>query len=158
MDRARLQDLLDRRGSDLAKWPEADRIAAERLIASDSKAAKDFEAARYLDFLIGRSLSAAEAGPQDIASRILAGLPQKLPPQAAAVRKEWILRPFLPARDALWPRVAVLTFAAALGVAAGLFWAEKSLLQDNQPAVAASGASLDVTSVLFETDTASGTF
>lgn len=171
MNRVRFQDLLDSRGSDLAAWPDADRIAAERLIASNSGAAKAFEEARNLDGLIERSLSgaASEADDANIASRILAGLPKKLPAQdggsvkrplqVRAIRKEprpWML---LPAQRALLPRFAALTFAAALGIALGLFWAQKSMLDERQAMAASSEeAGADVTAVIFQTDTAIGTF
>ncbi|MGO9170844.1 MAG: hypothetical protein ACLP7P_02605 [Rhodomicrobium sp.] len=158
MNRVRFQELLDSRGSNLAKWPEADRIAAERLIASNSSAAKAFDGARHLDRLIEHTLSGVESDPEQIAFHILAGLPKKLPAQAAAMRKVSRLHAFLPAPGALWPRVAVLSFAAGLGIAFGLFWAERSMLEDRQAMAAASGAGTDVTAVLFETDTAIGTF
>ncbi len=164
MNRAQFQDLLDRCGSDLAKWPEPARIAAERLIARDPAAAETLEAARRLDRLIVHTLSGGEGEPDEIASRFLAQLPKALPAQAgrgtglSAIKPEWSLGALLPAGGALWPRVAFLTFAAVLGAASGFLWAERSILEDRQPMVTASGASEDVTSVLFETDTATGTF
>jgi len=163
-------DLLDSRGSDLAIWPDADRIAAERLIASDPGAAKAFEEARNLDRLIGLSLSegAPEGDHEAIASRILAGLPKRLPAQVdpgfklqvqAAPRKNRRAWAFLPTQGALLPRVAALSFAAALGVALGLFWAQKSMLDDRQAMIAASEESgTDVTGIIFQTDTAIGIF
>ncbi len=170
MNRDRFQDLLDIRGSDLAAWPGADRIAAERLIASDPGAAQAFEEARRLDGLIKHSLGRPlEGNHEDIASRILARLPKRLPAQAgggvklpvqvAASRKNPKFWTFLPAQGALLPRVAALSFAAALGVALGLFWAQKSMLDDRQALMAASEeAGTDVTAVIFQTGTAIGTF
>ncbi len=170
MNREQFQDLLDIRGSDLATWPGADRIAAERLIASDPSAAGAFEVARRLDGSIKHSFSEPPAGNHDdVASRILAGLPKKLPAQAHQDRKLPVkaaasrMRPkfwtFLPMQGALAPRVAALSFAAALGVALGLFWAQKSMLDDRQALMAASEeSSTDVTAVIFQTDTAIGTF
>jgi len=55
------------------------------------------------------------------------------------------------------PRVAALSFAAALGVALGLFWAQKTMLDDPRAAVTEE-ASADVTSIIFQTDDAIGTF
>jgi len=170
MNRDRFQDLLDSCGSDLATWPNTDRIAAERLIASDPAAAKAFEEARNLDRLIQLSLreGAPEGGHEAIASRILAGLPAKLPAQAdrgirlpiqatpGKNRRAWA---FLPAEGALLPRVAALSFAAALGVALGLFWAQKTMLDDRQAVVTASEeGGADVTGIIFQTDTTIGIF
>ncbi len=164
----RFQDLLDSRGSDLAAWPDADRIAAERLMASDPAAAKAFEAARNLDRLIGRSLGggAVEADHEAVAARILAGLPKKLPAQVdggfkrpvqAAPRKNRAAWTFVPTQGAVLPRVAALSFAAALGIVLGLFWAQKTVLDDRQTTTTEE-ASADVTSIIFQTDNAIGTF
>jgi hypothetical protein len=170
MTRDRFQDLLDSRGSDLATWPDADRIAADHLMASDPGAAKAFEEARNLDRLIGRSLGAAapDGDHEAIAPRILAGLPKKLPAQAdrgirlpiqATPRKNRRAWAFLPAQGALLPRVAALSFAAALGVALGLFWAQTSMLDDRQPMITASEeGGTDVTGIIFQTDTTIGIF
>ena len=161
MNRDRFQDLLDSRGSDLAAWPDADRIAAEFLIASDSKAAAALEEARHFDSLLRRSLaSAPEADDNAIASRILAGLPNKLPAQeqrsemrAFQLRapqkqpKPWA---FGPAEGAFFPRVAALGFAAGLGIAVGLFWAQ-SMAEHPE-------ASADAAAIIFETDSAIGIF
>ena len=166
----RFQDLLDSRGSDLATWPDVDRIAAERLIASDPGAAKAFEEARNLDRLIGRSLGAGalEGDHEAIAARVLAGLPRKLPAQVdrgfklqvqAAPRKNRRAWAFLPTQGALLPRVAALSLAAAFGVALGLFWAQKTMLDDRQTMVTASEeGGTDVTGIIFQTDTAIGIF
>jgi hypothetical protein len=168
MNRDRFQDLLDSHGSDLLAWPVADRIAAERLIASDPTAAEAFEEARRLDRLIQHSLTSGQfgGGNEEIASRILAGLPRKLPAQQTLNTKAPVqARPtrqkpkpwaFLPAQGALLPRVAALSFAAALGVAVGLFWAQQSMVA--RQAAAPEEASADVTAVLFQTDTSIGTF
>ncbi len=162
----RFQDLLDSRGGDLARWPGADRIAAERLIAGDANAAKAFAEARNLDRLIERSLGVrALGGDKDaIAARVLAGLPNRLPaqvhpsitlPMQAAPRKNRRAWTFLPTQGALLPRVAALSFAAALGVALGLFWAQKVILNDPQVITASD---TDVTGIIFQTDTAIGIF
>ncbi len=169
MNRDRFQDLLDIRGSDLAAWPGADRIAAERLIASDPIAARAFEEARRLDGSIRHSLGEPiEGNHEGIASRILAGLPKKLPAQehqgrrlpiqVAVSRKSPGFWTFLPAQGALLPRVAALSFAAALGIALGLFWAQKSMLDDRQVLIASDEADADVTAVIFQTGSAIGTF
>ena len=165
----RFQNLLDSRGSDLATWPDADRIAAERLVASDPSAAETFAEARNFDRLIGGSLGReAVGGDEAIASRILAGLPKKLPAQAgrglkapiqAAPRKNRSAWAYLPTQEAFLPRVAALSFAAALGVALGLFWAQKTMLDDRQTMITASEeGGTDVTGIIFQTDTAIGIF
>jgi hypothetical protein len=168
MNRDRFQDLLDIRGSDLAAWPDADRIAAERLIASDQGAAKIIEDARCLEGLIRGSLASAPQRDRDaIASRILSGLPKSLPAQerppearpvqAPAIRKApkpWTL---FPAQSALLPRFAALGFAAAFGIAVGLFWAQQNMA-DRQDVAAASEDANDVTAVIFQTDSATGLF
>ena len=164
----RFLELLDRYGSGLAAWPDADRIVAERLIASNPAAAKAFEEARRFDSLIRRSLGAdaAESGVTNITARILARLPDKLPAQSASAikrpllqaperhRKAWTVRP---AAASLWPRVAALSFAAALGVALGLFWAQKTMMEASRAALAEE-ASADVTNLIFQTGNAAGSF
>ena len=164
----RFQERLDRYGSGLAAWPAADRIGAERLIASDPAAAKAFEEARRFDSLIRRSLGAGgtESESGAIASRILAGLPARLPAQQGSrvkhpVRpepeKSWKARTFRPASAQLWPRAAALSFAAALGLALGLFWAQKTMMEARQAAMTEE-ASADVTNLIFQTGNAAGTF
>ncbi len=160
MNRDRFQDLLDIRGSDLAAWPDADRTAAKRLIASDPDAAKALEEARRLDSLIRGSLASAPKGNHEyIASRILTGLPKELPSQErqsetrviqlCPPRKEPKPWAFLPAQGALFPRVAALGFAAALGIALGLFWAQNTTERQE--------ASADAATIIFP-DNAIGTF
>lgn len=70
MDEAQFQDLVDRQGEDLMRWPEAIRIEAERLLlVSDT-------ARRILDDAV--ALRAAFAAtqpiraPRDLAQRIMA--------------------------------------------------------------------------------------
>ena len=161
MNRDRFQDILDSRGSDLSAWPDADRLAAEHLIARDAEAAAAFEQARRLDSLIGRSLATApQADHEDIASRILAGLPRTLPAQERQIemrtvqlrapRKEPKPWAFWSAQEAFFPRIAALGFAAAFGIAVGLFWAQN--MDERQE------ASADAAAIIFPTDTAIGTF
>ncbi len=167
MNRDRFQDLLDANGSDLATWSAAERAGAERLIASDAGAAAALGEARRLDRLVHLSLAEAPGRDEEAAAaRILTALPGKLPAQAesGAVlpfkapprRKQPARFPFPPARGALFPRAAALGFAAALGIALGLFMAEK--MMDRQDLITASEDGGDVASVLFQTDNAIGTF
>lgn len=69
MDEAQFQDLVDRQGEDLTRWPEAIRIEAERLLlVSDS-------ARRILNNAVAlRSAFAASRpirAPRDLAQRIM---------------------------------------------------------------------------------------
>ena len=160
MNRDRLQYLLDSRGSDVTAWPDADRLAAEHLIASDPNAAAALEQARRLDSLIRTTLSAPKVDPEDVASRILAGFPKTLPAQERQTemritplrpsRKEPKPWAFWPAREAFFPRNAALGLAAAFGIAVGLFWAQNTAERQE--------ASADAAAIIFQTDTAIGTF
>lgn len=158
----RLQELLDRCGSDLSQWAVEHRAAAERLIASDPAAAKIFEEATRFERLIERGLGkdAPARDDGDVISRIFARLDEKLPAQAcralprqtAPGQNRSRFWPVLTQEAALAPRLAALSFAAALGVALGLFWAQTA------PGQATEEASADVTSILFQTANAIGTF
>lgn len=70
MDEAQFQDLVDRQGEDLARWPEAVRIEAEQLLVA-SEAAR-----RILGDAIALRAAFASArpirAPRDLAARILA--------------------------------------------------------------------------------------
>ncbi|MBT3070994.1 hypothetical protein KKP04_08945 [Rhodomicrobium sp. Az07] len=167
MTRARFQDLLDIHGSDVAAWPDADRSAAARLIAYDADAAAAFAEARRLDGLIRASLSASpdEAGSEAIAARLIDALPRALPPQAP-VDGARLVKPArrqvaeIMSRNRLFsrpilPRAAALSLAAACGIALGVFWAHK-ITQDEQ--IAAASEATDVMAVIFQSETAIGTF
>jgi hypothetical protein len=114
------RDRLDAHGADLSAWPEAERAAAERLLAGDPAARVALHDAQQLDRLIARSLS---AGSTDAAAgRVLAALARPLPPQRRSLLS-WAWPAALldvdlaPAR----PRIAALAGVAALGVVLGLF-------------------------------------
>lgn len=69
MDRRRLDALLDAYGADPARWPAAERNAAQALLASDPAAQARLEQARLLD----RALDALPPAPAlagDLAARI----------------------------------------------------------------------------------------
>jgi hypothetical protein len=165
MNRDRFQDLLDINGADLAKWPAAERAAAERLIAGDAGAAGAHDEARRLERLIRRSLAEAPGREGEAAvSRILSGLPRKLPAQAepgvvisfkAPPIRQRGRFPSLPARGSMFPRAAALGIAATLGILLGLYLAET---MTERRALMASEDSADVTAVLSQTDNAIGTF
>jgi hypothetical protein len=118
MTRERFEHLLDIRGADPARWPQAERQAAERLLTADPAAAAMHARARELDALIGRGPEGADAG----AARIVHAIETRpLPPQ----RRRFLWRrwptellnlDFVPA----WPRLAALAGVAVLGFAIGL--------------------------------------
>lgn len=70
MDEAQFQDLVDRQGEDLTRWPEAIRIEAEQLLLVSESARRilgDAVALRAA-FAAARPIRA----PRDLAARILA--------------------------------------------------------------------------------------
>lgn len=117
MTLSRFQRFLDSHGADLARWPQAQRAAAERLLASDAAAAALLARARALDALIAR-----EGPAQADAAGILRALAARPLP---AQRRHFLWRrwpselltlDFAPA----WPRLAALAGIAALGFLIGL--------------------------------------
>ena len=117
MTLSRFQRLLDVHGADPAGWPQPERDAAERLLASGAAAAVALEEARALDALIARDASA-----QADATRVLRTLAARpLPPQRRRfLWRRWpselLTLEFAPA----WPRLAALAAVAVLGFAIGL--------------------------------------
>jgi hypothetical protein len=114
------RDRLDAHGADLSAWPEAQRMAAERLVASDPAARTAFLEAEQLDHLIARSLQAGS--PDAAAARVLATLARPLPPQRPSLLSwAWPMAlldvDLAPARL----RIAALAGIAGLGVMIGLF-------------------------------------
>lgn len=82
MNSDRFEALLEAKGADLATWPEAERQAAERLLAESPEARAALAQAQALDDLLGETMTPAPAG-QDLREAILA-LPVMHPRQAAA--------------------------------------------------------------------------
>lgn len=118
MTLARFERLLDAHGADLARWPQGQRAAAERLLAADPGATAALAQARALDALMAREPAAADAQAARIVQAIEA---RRLPPQ----RRRFLWRrwpaellnlDFTPA----WPRLAALAGVAALGFVIGL--------------------------------------
>jgi hypothetical protein len=113
------RDRLDAHGADLSAWPEAQRAAADRLLADDPAAHAALQEVRQLDRLIAASVSGATDAS---AGRVLARLARPLPPQRRS-RLSWAWPAALldvdlaPARL----RIAALAGVAALGVVLGLF-------------------------------------
>lgn len=69
MDKRRLDALLDAYGADPARWPAAERNAAQALLASDPTAQARLEQARLLDRALD-ALPPAPAPAGDLAARI----------------------------------------------------------------------------------------
>jgi hypothetical protein len=122
MNLAEFQDRLDALGADLALWPERERQAAERLVATQAAAQARLDRARELDALLSRAARHDASGDAASAARVLAALHSPLPRQ----------RRFAWAR--LWPaalldvdlaparlRIAALGGVAVLGIILGLF-------------------------------------
>ncbi len=107
----RFEELLEAKGADLATWHEAERSAAERLLAESPEARAALAQARALDELLGATVAPTPAG-QDLRQAILA-LPVRHPRQAER-------RPALGFR-AIWQTGLGLALAAGVaGFALGI--------------------------------------
>ena len=118
MTLVRFQRALDVYGADLTRWPQSQRDAAERLLASDPAAASAFAQARALDALMMRDAMPTQANAASVL-RVLERRP--LPPQRRRfLWQQWpselLNLDFAPA----WPRLAALAGVAALGFVIGL--------------------------------------
>jgi hypothetical protein len=81
MDVTELEDLIDRLGEDLTRWPEDRRLAAEALLADSSEARALHEEAKALR----RALAAPPVrAPAGLADRIVAAARAQKKPEAAA--------------------------------------------------------------------------
>jgi hypothetical protein len=144
----RLQQRLDARGADLSRWPDAERHAAERLIAGDAAAAATLRRARDFDRLI----TAASMPGDGNAARVTATLARRpLPPQ----RRRWFSWPvelldfeFAPA----WPRVAALACVGLLGFVIGMSDLVAPIGSDTNPAEIVVAGEPGIGSVLFGPD------
>jgi hypothetical protein len=142
----RFQHLLDVHGADPARWPPAERPAAERLLATDRDAVTALAKTRALDALIARDPGPAGAD----ASRVLYAIgARRLPPQ----RRHWLWRrwpaellnfDFTPA----WPRLAALASVAVLGFVIGL----TDLAGPNSEEAGMTVADSDIGAVVFAPD------
>ena len=111
---------LDALGADLSAWPDAQRMAAQRLVADDPAARELLRDAQQLDGLIARSLTGGSTDGS--AARVLAALARPLPPQRRSLFSwAWPVAlldvDLAPARL----RIAALAGVAVLGVVLGLF-------------------------------------
>jgi hypothetical protein len=146
MTRDELQALLDSRGADPARWPPAQRAAAERLIAADADARADVAAAEELDSMLAR-FTQATAEDEHVAARVLGRLNGPLPQQRRpfwrwpAALLDW---EFAPA----WPRLAALGGCAVIGFAIGIAGLDRPLDDRGEMVV----ASRDIGALVFEPD------
>jgi len=118
MTPARFQRALDVYGADRSRWPQAQRAAAERLVASDPAAAAALEQARAFEMLMTRVTQPTQA---DAVAVLRALETRPLPPQRRHfLWRKWpselLTLDFAPA----WPRLAALAGVAAFGFAIGL--------------------------------------
>jgi hypothetical protein len=144
MDLARLRDLVDAHGSNLARWPQADRVQAEALLATELAARVYLQQARRLDEALAAPPDSARIRQQDdSAARICDALVAwPLPPQRRGLLS-WRWPTLLLGVDLApaWPRVAALACAAGLGIGIGLFSADARLFENRGgPAIAAPDA------------------
>jgi hypothetical protein len=149
MTLGRFQHLLDVHGADLARWPQSQRAAAERLLATDGLATTALAQARAMDALIAR-----EAPAQPDATGILRRLAARpLPPQRRRfLWRQWpselLTFDFAPA----WPGLAALAGVAALGFAIGLVDVGPMTVNANGEDVASIVADNDIGAVVFAPD------
>ncbi|AXK81815.1 hypothetical protein DW352_15565 [Pseudolabrys taiwanensis] len=124
MNNEELQIFLDSHGTDPSVWPESQRAAVEKFIASSAEARALFEGARRFDALLTRTASRAGAD-EAAAARVLARL-SDLPAQKRPfwhwplVLLDW---QFAPA----WPRMAALACCAAVGFGVGIAGLDRTL-------------------------------
>jgi hypothetical protein len=149
MTLARFQHLLDVHGADLARWPQPQRAAAERLLATDGIATSALAQARALDALIARE-TPAEADATGVLRALVA---RPLPPQRRRLLwrrwpSELLTLDFVPA----WPRVAALAGVAALGFVIGLVDLGPMTVSANGEDPASIVADNDIGAVVFAPD------
>ncbi|MCP1335885.1 hypothetical protein [Futiania mangrovi] len=114
MTREMFEDLLDRHGPDLARWPEGTRTAAETLMARDAAAREALAGAQAL----ARMLDTVEVPEPGAAlyGRILAEIDAQQP--AGGNLLGWM--------RGLWAQGSALAAAAALGLTIGFIEARAS--------------------------------
>jgi hypothetical protein len=149
MTLTRFQHLLDAHGADLARWPQPQRAAAERLLGADRAAVSALAQARALDALIVRD-TPGEADATGVL-RTLAERP--LPPQRRRfLWRQWpselLTLDFAPA----WPSLAALAGVAALGFLIGLIDIGPMTVGGNGEDQASIVADNDLGAVVFAPD------
>ncbi len=118
MDVREFEDLIDRLGEDLSRWPDAQRLAAEELLASSAEARDLHDDARVLRQVLASPPVRAPAGLADrivAAASKLTAEPATPPTNAetttesgAAVQPGKVL-PVLLLALCLWPMLAMTT-------------------------------------------------
>jgi hypothetical protein len=158
MTLARFVDLLDAHGGDPARWPDACRADAQRLLATDADARAALAAAANLDALIARQAERESRYREPAIARVLARLDAPLPPQRRGLRA--LLPRMLPAAllefdlAPAWPRYAALVGIAVLGFGVGLSDAGMAVTKRSASAVIGTPANpdSDLSLILFEAD------
>lgn len=112
MNTTRFATLLDRHGPAPARWPAADRAAAEGLLARSAEARAMLQAASALDAMLRQGLprpdAAAVARLQDGVALRIARAPLPVPPGWG----QWLLAMLRPAVPAGWGALAALATCA----------------------------------------------
>ncbi len=116
MNLGRFRDIVEAYGADSELWPESERAAALALSRSSLPAARLLAGARALDGALRGASISVDPGPRE-----LIALKDRIMAAAIAPNQGWLRQWFgvdlSPAR--LWPSLAGLAFATALGVAVG---------------------------------------
>lgn len=145
MNTEQFQELIDRHGADLGRWPDEERAQAEQLIAKSAEAHAMLKRAQQFDVALGRLISkqvADDAAVMRVIARLNARpLPrQKVPLWRLSARfLEFQLAP-------AWPRVAALCACAVIGFFVGLTGIDRRIDalgksdQVDAPFLSASGA------------------
>ena len=136
MNLRRLEALLDAHGADPARWPAAERAAAQELLAADPAAQKRLHEARRLDRALDR-LPPAPAPAADLAARI----------RAVALQQNPLAAPAAPApapipangNRAPWRFTAALAASALIGL-----WLGFASSPFTVPVTAGDTASIDL--------------
>jgi len=95
MDVKAFEDLIDRRGEDMSRWPEAERGGAEQLLAASDEARTLLEEARTLRKLLAAPPVRAPVG---LADRIAAAA-SRLDAETARAKDDTAISEVVPAAD-----------------------------------------------------------
>jgi len=121
MNADEFRDRLDHLGAEISAWPDQDREAAERLLASDPAARAHLGAARRMDDLISHAMQPGSPVAAASADRVLRAVSQPLPRQRRSPL--WWAWPAALLEVDLAParlRIAALAGVAVLGITLGL--------------------------------------
>jgi hypothetical protein len=112
MNTTRFATLLERHGPTPARWPAADRAAAEALLAGSAEARALLAAAAALDMRLRQALPQPDAAAitrlQEGVARRIARAPLPAPPGW----RQWLLAALRPAVPAGWGALAALATCA----------------------------------------------